>query len=333
MSPVRDFSQSVKETLFEYMKEIEEEDEKYWVFSGIFDWIADLGISGRVADYEGDIHAYHKSILDKKNTSIEQLEKIWQNVYSVDNQHASILCEKVYETEKHLQAFVKLADTLNPGAASANGAPALFGSRMGVTDCLDDSKRLEEAMDYAMQRELFKLMEDERFSEEVWRTADDEGRKQILQEFLAELQKVMGTHAVPVIDFYENGEPGARVAYADSSTREIHLNTAYINKYNRIEILRIVAHENRHVYQFEATSGWYYSENDEGELIKTEVNHIVTQRTRDAWVRGFNNQVDAREDREGYRTSPHEWDALGFPGFDQEGYSPDYPGSWSPEDT
>lgn len=80
MSPKRDFTSTVKDTLEKNMQDIAEEDEKYWFLPGLIDNIQDLFIAGDIASYEGDIQAYHRSILDKKNTSKEQ-QKILQTFF------------------------------------------------------------------------------------------------------------------------------------------------------------------------------------------------------------------------------------------------------------
>ena len=320
MGTERDFSSSAKENLYASMRDIEDENQL-----GLFDWISDFSIPEDIASYQEDIAAYHRSILDKKNTSAAQLDAIWTNVYEVDANSAQNF-QKASESIASLCAdFQKLADALNPQSpSSVNGVPMLLRGSDWLTFA---SAASERAADLKMQEQYLALLEEERFSRAVWDAATEEERKALLQKFYVEVQGILGTSAEVELHF-------GRLGLVDNSKPRSQENTyrggQYLDSENRVEIntdmmmdselgyqsYRLIAHELRHCYQYETTSNSW--------------SHNVSKITREIWA---NNQlpeniksVENGEDE--YRTQPIEWDAYGFAGGQKPGLASEYPGSW-----
>ncbi|MDR3307292.1 MAG: hypothetical protein LBS58_00110 [Coriobacteriales bacterium] len=80
----RDFSTQAKEELLAAIADAEDDIEGWWIFNDIADWVGDQFISGDINSYGGDISRYHTAIVDKKNTTVSQLNTIWENVYGQD---------------------------------------------------------------------------------------------------------------------------------------------------------------------------------------------------------------------------------------------------------
>ena len=83
---IRDFSQDAKSELETLVKQVE--DEKLCDFT---DWIGDrwldfeswIGLLN-VKRYIDDINAYHKKVIDKNNTTLSDIERIFNAAYAVD---------------------------------------------------------------------------------------------------------------------------------------------------------------------------------------------------------------------------------------------------------
>ena len=170
--PIRDFTAATKATLLSAMKEIEEQDKRFWIFSGVIDTVDDWFIKDKVSAYEGDIAAYHKAILDKKDTSKAQLEAIWRDVYQVDGQYARDfqgMSDHIADLTSSVQS---LTDALNPEAPSATGGiPAILRSPDELKSILKPFRSTEYTIDHRMQEQVFAILAEDRFSRETWNNA------------------------------------------------------------------------------------------------------------------------------------------------------------------
>ena len=86
----RDFSDASKEELINLVSQVESEkwcDFTDWVGDRWCDfesWIGDLDIQ----HYINDVNAYHKKVIDKNNTTVQEIENIFNTVKEVDTSYA-----------------------------------------------------------------------------------------------------------------------------------------------------------------------------------------------------------------------------------------------------
>lgn len=94
----KDFTKASEEHLISIIRSVEPNN---W-FEKVGDWFGDIGltISGwfgnlNINDYLSNIDDYHKKVLDKNNTTIKQLRKIFQTIRSDDFKYGSKLKNQV----------------------------------------------------------------------------------------------------------------------------------------------------------------------------------------------------------------------------------------------
>lgn len=314
MGMERDFSETVKEGLLEAVKDIEEEDSKYWIFSGLVDSIGDAFISDDIASYEGDIDAYHRAILDKKDTTAEKIEKIWEAVADTDESYQKTFDDHASDIEALSVKIQNLADVLNPAHPNSNGIPGILRTPEWLANFYTPITREEETtIDLEMQEEVQDLLNQERFSEETWRNASEDERRQMLQDLYDEVQRIMGTDAIEDLVFEELGE-NTNGSY-NHGLRRIRLNSDKLGPDN-YALMKTVFHETRHAYQHET--------------VDNPGSHGVSEGTRTIWEDNFDDyQSTSKGDTfEEYVQQPVEWDARGFADQDLEDFTPVYEGSW-----
>ncbi len=116
---IRDFSAESKENLKSIIKQVEDEelcDFTDWLGDRWLDfeaWIGQLNIK----NYADDVSKYHKKVLDKNNTTLENLEKIFEEVYSVDNKYK----RKIQDSIDTCRAFNSLISELSNIILPSNG--------------------------------------------------------------------------------------------------------------------------------------------------------------------------------------------------------------------
>jgi len=110
MSIIRDFTDEKRKELENIIRE------EMFVNEPVYgnDWKQDLFIKGRIEDYQYDIEAYHKGILDKKNTTLEQLEQIFISVNKIDEEYARKFMTHAENLKNIAKCFDRLSEMLNP---------------------------------------------------------------------------------------------------------------------------------------------------------------------------------------------------------------------------
>jgi len=110
MSIIRDFTDEKRKELENIIRE------EMFVNEPVYgnDWKQDLFIKGRIEDYQGDIEAYHKGILDKKNTTLEQLEQIFIRVNKIDEEYSRKFMTHAENLKNIAKCFDRLSEMLNP---------------------------------------------------------------------------------------------------------------------------------------------------------------------------------------------------------------------------
>ena len=113
---IRDFSNSAKKKLLEYVKDATETT----LWRKIGDRIGDAGLQIQywfgalsISKYIDNLDAYHKKIIDKNNTTSQRIEEIFTNVKNIDTRYQGGLQQNVNfsETEKfiHMMKLVMLS--------------------------------------------------------------------------------------------------------------------------------------------------------------------------------------------------------------------------------
>lgn len=105
----RDFTEEAKTTLFGLIDEVN--GGQWFDFT---DWIGDIFIFADIQDYLNDVNAYHKKILDKNNTTKEQINTIFNNVNAVDQTYASTFSSYNQDVQEQIDYIKALADCINP---------------------------------------------------------------------------------------------------------------------------------------------------------------------------------------------------------------------------
>lgn len=116
---VRDFSEEAKQNLKNMISQVESEK-----FSNFTDWIGDRWYDfeewiGKlnIGNYIDNVNGYHKKVLDKNNTTFNDIDKIFNNVNEVNKCYERILGNK----ENSLTAWQKYMDNLCEFVKPGNG--------------------------------------------------------------------------------------------------------------------------------------------------------------------------------------------------------------------
>ncbi|MCC8150608.1 MAG: hypothetical protein LIO96_03910 [Lachnospiraceae bacterium] len=189
--------------------------------------------------------------------------------------------------------------------------------KMGY-ETYNEEKAQEKLMDEYLQATVLGLLSEDRYSEETWNAASLEERKEILQDFLVEINSIMGTDVDENIIFSTSLSSGTRGYYTyPDNTVTINENLLSASNAGSYAILRTLIHEMRHAYQHAA--------------VDNPENFRVSAETLAQWEANFNDYKSASTDGyEAYVTQAIEYDAKSFAGQDQDiaGYTPTYGGSW-----
>ena len=208
-----------------------------------------------------------------------------------------------------LQIFISQAITNLLGALGLDDD--YYRAGMGY-EGYDAEKKQEYLMDHYLSEKFQEMLKDPRYSEETWKNASTEEKKQMLQNFLVEINEYMGTNADTTIEFKDLGE-NTRGQYYNN---KITINIRYITDKKPEDsymIMRTMIHEMRHCYQHSA--------------VDNPDQYLVSQETRNQWEYNFNHY---KSKGDAYFKQPIEWDAKNFAGQkgDVKGVTPDYRGSW-----
>lgn len=141
----RDFSENSKQKLLNLVSEVENEkwsDFTDWIGDRWYDfeaWIGKLSIK----NYLNNVNAYHKKVIDKNNTTKEEIINIFNNVKSIDNTYGGVF-ENV---EKSLTTWYDYIGQLSEIVVPSNGRfnagsmanclnPILKDAEQKSVDCL-----------------------------------------------------------------------------------------------------------------------------------------------------------------------------------------------------
>lgn len=169
------------------------------------------------------------------------------------------------------------------------------------------SDEQEKAADRELQRRVQDLLKQERFSEEHWKQATTEERKEILQDYMREVSAILGVEVADNI-IWTNTPPSNGTINRGSykhSERAVRINeyNLTMSGYNSYGLMTTIVHELRHAYQHNA--------------IEHPDRYRVSKETIDSWKRSFDtyNEEQAKG-YESYRRIVVEVDARRFAGQD-----------------
>jgi len=349
MSPLRDFSDKAKQDFIDAIRQVYADSEEYWISDSLIGLIEDPKTRGEVEGEQFYIRDYHNKIEDLNGTTRVQLERIWEDVYGVEARSLpkfELLGEEIDALTEHFQ---ELADMLDPNSSAANGSglPPLVTTSVSDVGTLHDTySSPDRAWDLRMQDQIDTLNQDPRFSQAAWDAATPEEREKIIEEYYAEVQRIMGTNANPDIEFVDiedtidpvTGMPLTTYGSYNDQTNKITLNSKLLqntvedslmfptsNSLNfpysssskdRENVMRTIAHETRHAYQHES--------------VANPSKNIVSDETVKQWSANFKDYRNSeKHGLESYESQPVEYDAKKF-AKDRlaPGIVPDYPGTW-----
>ena len=118
---IRDFSNSAKKKLLDYVKDATETT----LWRKIGDRIGDAGLQIQywfgalsISKYIDNLDAYHKKIIDKNNTTSQRIEEIFTNVKNIDTRYQGGLQQNVNFSESVINFINDLANTIDPNGGN-----------------------------------------------------------------------------------------------------------------------------------------------------------------------------------------------------------------------
>lgn len=164
----------------------------------------------------------------------------------------------------------------------------------------------ENEADLRMKKELWKVLQDDKYSQENWDNATIDERKQLLQDYMYEVAKIYGLQDVNLEIVWDD-----TLTYEDDtiswgnychSTHTVTLNanalTDSVGSWDSYDMFETVSHELRHAYQHEA--------------IDHPDDYMVSPETIQEWKDNFDDYTKSSEDYQKYRDQPVERDARSF---------------------
>ena len=113
----RDFSDEAKEQLLGYVNEVTPKG----TWDSIIDCVSDWGLVvdewlGKldVSNYITDLKSYHSKIIDKNDTSSQQIEQIFTDVNAVDSKYSAVVIEAVNTAKQLVKYINNMADSIDP---------------------------------------------------------------------------------------------------------------------------------------------------------------------------------------------------------------------------
>lgn len=114
---IRDFTSEAEEKLLSLVAEVEDEQWFGWT-DALGDLCSDVGawFGGLdVKDYVDDMNKYHKKVIDKNDTSKEEIHKIFDAVYSADDGYKARFCSLAKMNELYSRNIRLLASQISAG--------------------------------------------------------------------------------------------------------------------------------------------------------------------------------------------------------------------------
>lgn len=120
---VRDFSESAKQKLLDYVKDVTETT----VWGRLGDIIGDIGLQVQhwfgaldISKYINNLDEYHKKVIDKNDTTTQRIEEIFTNVKNIDIRYQNGLNQELSYSKSITDMIKVLSDTIDPNGGNMN---------------------------------------------------------------------------------------------------------------------------------------------------------------------------------------------------------------------
>lgn len=114
---IRDFSQEARETLYSQIDKVA----PVGVLETIGDFFGDMGLAFQswigelsIDSYLNNVEAYHEKVLDKNNTTKKEIDKIFQEVATVDSSYAGVFQETVTLLSQYREYINAMSEIILP---------------------------------------------------------------------------------------------------------------------------------------------------------------------------------------------------------------------------
>lgn len=141
----RDFSEDARQQLLSLVAQVENEEwcsftdkigDKWYDFQG---WIGQLDVQ----KYINDVNTYHKKVIDKNNTTAENINKIFDNVNDVSAQYRSRFISLLVDLREFKRIITQLSQVVSPGNGNFNPIYIGSGLKNSINEYLSISKDLQ----------------------------------------------------------------------------------------------------------------------------------------------------------------------------------------------
>lgn len=150
---LRDFSDEAKQKLLQYVKDVTSTT----TWDTITDFFGDIGLTVQgwfgkldIQNYVNDVDAYHKKILDKNDTTTQQIETIFTDVQAVDTKYISIVSQQISCGNNIIKLINDLADTINPNGGNMDMSRMKGVLEADVEDIRNSKATVEKTIEEKM---------------------------------------------------------------------------------------------------------------------------------------------------------------------------------------
>lgn len=120
---IRDFSESAKQKLLAYVKDVTETT----VWGKLGDIIGDIGLQVQhwfgaldISKHVNNLDEYHKKVIDKNDTTSQRIEEIFTNVKNIDIRYQNGLGQELSYANSITDMIKVLSDTIDPNGGNMN---------------------------------------------------------------------------------------------------------------------------------------------------------------------------------------------------------------------
>lgn len=150
---LRDFSDEAKQKLLQYVKDVTSTT----TWDTITDFFGDIGLTVQgwfgkldIQNYVNDVDAYHKKILDKNDTTTQQIETIFTDVQAVDTKYISVVSQQISCGNNIIKLINDLADTINPNGGNMDMSRMKGVLEADVEDIRNSKATVEKTIEEKM---------------------------------------------------------------------------------------------------------------------------------------------------------------------------------------
>lgn len=247
-------------------------------------------LSGR---YSASIDSALQSLIQSVSKEAAQMDSLGNAL--------KLIADKYRETEDDIlmeQGAVFEGDNVNTETSKGD-------DDRGFWEKLWDRVNENEA-DLRMKKALWKVLQDDKYSEKNWDNATIDERKQLLQDYMYEVAKIYGLQDVNLEIVWDDSltyeEDGVTMGAYAHGTHSVYINTNVLTDgvswCDSYDLFETIGHELRHAYQHEA--------------IDHPDDFMVSPETIQEWKDNFDDYIDSDDDYQKYRDQPVERDARDF---------------------